>query len=114
MYGMYMYFDPSQGCEHSRVVQVLRCTVQRVETITLFCMPLDMETLCPKGPYTAHLRTPVPKAIPGMVFGTRVKCAVYGRFGMYLTHRHLGPFVPKTPCCKERSWLAAEALVFSS
>ena len=33
----------------------------------------------PKGPYTAHLRTLVPKTIPGMVFGTRVlKWAVHG------------------------------------
>ena len=28
--------------------------------------------LTQKGPYTAHLRTLVPKAIPGMVSGTRV------------------------------------------
>ena len=35
--------------------------------------------LRPKGPYTAHLRTLVPKTIPGTVFGTRVlKWAVYG------------------------------------
>ena len=36
----------------------------------------------PKGPYTAHLRTLVPKTIPGIVFGTSVlKWAVYGPFG---------------------------------
>ena len=39
-------------------------------------------TTTPKGPYTAHLRTLVPKTIPSMVFGTRVlKWAVYGPFG---------------------------------
>ena len=33
----------------------------------------------PKGPYTARLKTLVPKTVPGMVFGTRVlKWAVYG------------------------------------
>ena len=35
-----------------------------------------------KGPYTAHLRTLVPKTRPGMVFRTRVlERAVYGPLG---------------------------------
>ena len=35
-----------------------------------------------KSAYTSHLRTLVPKAIPGMVFGTRVlKWAIDGPFG---------------------------------
>ena len=39
-------------------------------------------TYSPKGPYTVHLRTLAPKAIPGMVFGTRVlKWTVYGPLG---------------------------------
>ena len=45
----------------------------------------------PNGRYTAHLATPVPKAVPGMVFGTRVlRRAVYGPFGStkrYLTNK---------------------------
>ena len=37
----------------------------------------------PKGPYTACLKTAVPEAIPGILFGTRVlKWAVYGPFGI--------------------------------
>ena len=41
--------------------------------------------LFPKGPYTAHVRTLVPKTIPGMAFGTRLlKWAVYGPFGVLL------------------------------
>ena len=36
----------------------------------------------PKGPYTAHLRTLVPKTIPSVVFGTRVlNRAVHAPFG---------------------------------
>ena len=36
----------------------------------------------PKDSYTAHLRTLVPKTIPGTVFGTRVlKWAVHGPLG---------------------------------
>ena len=35
----------------------------------------------PDGPYTAHLRAPAPKMLPGIVFGTRVfQWAVYGPF----------------------------------
>ena len=35
-----------------------------------------------KGPYTSHVRTVVPKTIPGMVFAATVlKWAVYGPFG---------------------------------
>ena len=37
----------------------------------------------PKDPFASHLRTVVPKTIPGIVFGTRVlKWAVYGPFGI--------------------------------
>ena len=47
-----------------------------------FIWPLRVSIL-PKDPYTAHVRTLVPKTIPGMVFGTRVlKRAVYGPFGI--------------------------------
>ena len=36
----------------------------------------------PKGLYTDNLRTPAPRTIPGMVFGTRVlKWEVYGIVG---------------------------------
>ena len=45
----------------------------------------DDSTASPKGPYSAHLRTLVPKTIRGIVFGTRVlKWAVYGPFGFCL------------------------------
>ena len=40
------------------------------------------KTTDPKGPYTAHLRTPTPKTIPGIVFRTTIlKWAVSGAFG---------------------------------
>ena len=47
-------------------------------TNTLGTLGIYRKCEYPKGPHTAHLRPLPPKAIPGIVFGTRVlKWAVY-------------------------------------
>ena len=54
---------------------------------------------CPgyrKIPYTAHLKTPAPKTILDMVFGTRVlKWAGYGPFGIERNRAFYGSWRPK-------------------
>ena len=49
---------------------------------------LSLGASCPKNPYTAHLRTLVPKSILDMAFGTRVlKWVVEGPYGLFGENR---------------------------
>ena len=73
--------------------------------------------LIPKRAYTAHLRTLVPKAIPGMVFGTKIlKWAVCGPLGHCSRTFIMHSFLSRHTCtlaahANPKTWDAVEELV---
>ena len=73
------------SASHNTKIAPLRWDAQLGVYGYLCYVPVFLVHYYPKGPYTAHLRTLVPRTIPGIVFGTRVLIwAVYGPCGLFV------------------------------
>ena len=96
-FGRTRFIDPSSyGCFKNLRAPMAHGGPQNARMIASRTLGSTSESkYIPKDPYTPHLRTLVPKCIPGMCFGTRVlKRAVYGSRDkcFFVGYLSCGPF----------------------